>query len=160
MNSDELLDLHSSMSGVNAEMSFVLADSVENAHAQLKEQARFAEAVKAFQTQLLHDLESSYASTQTYFHKLIDTLDSAVQTVITRITSAAKIVESDVHSLSNVSTVHVICLHGLMLLRIYAIPTAKSRTCRGTSGRFSRKYCQEAPSLHLVKQKTGKSTGL
>lgn len=108
MKSDELLDLHKSMSGVNAEMSFVLADSVDNAHAQLKEQARFAEAVKSFHTQLLHDLESSNALTQTYFHKLIDTLDSAVQTVIARITSAAKIVESDVHSLSNVSTVHVI----------------------------------------------------
>jgi len=109
---DELLDLHRSMAGVNAEMNFVLANSVEDAHTQLKAQARFAKALGAFQTQLLHDLEMSNAAAQTYFQKLIETLDGAVQTVVAKIVNAAKTVEADVQSLSQVSALHVL-LHSM-----------------------------------------------
>lgn len=100
------------MVGVNAEMNLVLANSVRDAQTQLKGQARFAVAVEAFQTQLLRDLKISNAAAQTYFQKLMETLDGAVQTVIGKITTAAKIVEADVQDLSHVSAAHVF-LHNM-----------------------------------------------
>ena len=96
------------MAVVNAEMNLVLANSVENAHAHLKGQARFAEAVKAFRSQLLRDLDSSNAAAQTYFQQLVDALDSAVQTIIARISTAAQIATEDVRVLGHVSTLDVV----------------------------------------------------
>ncbi len=112
MDLDKLLDLHRSMAGINAEMNFALANSLEDAQAQLKAQARFAKALRAFQTQLLRDLDMSNAAAQTYFQKLIETLNGAVQTVIAKITNAAKLVEADVQALSQVGALHVL-LHGM-----------------------------------------------
>lgn len=98
------------MAEVNADMNLVLADSVQNAHAQLKVQAQFAEAVKAFQAQLLHDLESSNVAARTYFQRLMETLDAAVQTIIAKVTNAAKTAEADVQVLSHVSALHIVCI--------------------------------------------------
>ena len=101
---DEMLGLHKSMTEVNSEMNSVLAKSLDDAHLQLKDQARFSEAVKAFQTTLLRDLKISNTEAQTYFRQLIERVDTAMHVVLAKITTAAKVVESDVQGLSRVSS--------------------------------------------------------
>ncbi|KAI9873558.1 MAG: hypothetical protein M1830_010857 [Pleopsidium flavum] len=96
---DEMLDLHRSMAGVNSEMNSLLSKTVDNAHLQLRADAKFADAVKTFQTQLLHDLRRSNAEAQTYFEKLMQAMDAVAQTVIGKISTTARAVELDVQGL-------------------------------------------------------------
>jgi len=130
---DEMLDLQRSMAGVNSEMSSVLLKTIDSAHFQLRAQAKFTEAVKTLQTQLLRDLRASNAEAQTYFQQLMQAVDSAAQTVIGKISISAKVVEADVQGLGHVSTLsfHLACLFSHDP-RISATLIAKSKICRRT----------------------------
>ena len=86
-------------SGVNSALSKALQESKD----RLSQQQDFATAVDIFSKQLLRDLRDSNLETQSYFRKLLKSMDSATQTFLRKITSSTKEVETNIAGLSQVS---------------------------------------------------------
>ena len=89
----------------SADASTTLARSTYEANAALAQlQSDFVMARKTFQDELLHDLEASTTRAQTFLAMLVNSMDTAVQSAMSRVTSATKEVESETAHLREVST--------------------------------------------------------
>ena len=86
-------------SGVNSALSKALQESKD----RLSQQQDFATAVDVFSKRLLRDLGDSNLEAQTYFRKLLKSMDSATQTFLRKITHSTKEVETNIAGLSQVS---------------------------------------------------------
>ena len=86
-------------SDAESALSMVLKDVNDS----LSKQREFAVAIEVFQKQLLQDLEISNSQVQSYFAKLISSMDAATQSIFGKIKSAVDHAESDVIDLRKVS---------------------------------------------------------
>ena len=88
----------------NAEANAALSRATKEANDGLTQlQNNFALAKQMFQDQLMHDLEVSSTKTQSLFEKLVQGMDTAVQSTISKIGLTMRAMESDAGSLSEVS---------------------------------------------------------
>lgn len=93
------------MTQTNADVNTALSKALENAAEDLSRQRDFAVAIGTLQQKMLRDLESSKNDARTFFPKLINVMDTAIQAILTKITSAAVDVESDLTKLQKVSSI-------------------------------------------------------
>lgn len=88
----------------NAEANAALSRATKEANDGLTQlQNNFALAKQMFQDQLMHDLEVSSTKTQSFFEKLVQGMDTAVQSTISKICLTVRAMESDAGNLSEVS---------------------------------------------------------
>lgn len=100
---DQLIKLHKSIVETSAEASGALARATDEANTALTQlQYEFATAKRAFQDQLLRDVESLTDHTQSFLERLISGTDTAIQGVLGKIFSTIKEVESETVSLAQV----------------------------------------------------------
>ena len=101
---DELIKLHKSAVETNANANAALSRAnkeVNDALSQL--QSNFALAMQMFQDQVTQEIEISSTKTQSFFEKLVQGTDAAVQSMLRKIGSTMSAMESDTASLSEVS---------------------------------------------------------
>lgn len=98
---DELVELHKSAVKTNAEANAALSRATKEANNGLVQlQSNFALAMQMFQNQLAHDLDVSSTKTQSFFEKLIQGMDTAVQATIRKMGLTVRAMESDAANLS------------------------------------------------------------
>jgi hypothetical protein len=107
--SDEFIKLHKSMAGTSSNIKDALSKALDNAATQLSQQKEFAVTVKAFQRQVLQDLESSALQAHSYFAKLLDSIESAVQLMLGKWITGAKEADLKLTELQNVCYATSIC---------------------------------------------------
>ena len=90
----------------SADASTALARTTNEANAALAQlQSDFALAKKTFQDQLFQDLNASTMQAQTYLERLVNSMNTAVQTTMTKLTSATKEIQSETANLKNASPI-------------------------------------------------------
>ena len=90
-----MIELHKSLVETTADANAALAEATRQANAAVSQlQHDFSLAKQAFQKQLMQDLETSTARTQTFLERLIESMDSSVQSAISKVMSAMKDIES------------------------------------------------------------------
>ena len=80
-----------------------LSNTLREMNDGISEQKTFTVALKRFQKQLLQDLNASNSQAQSYFAKLVNSMDTATQLLLAKIVSARRAVESDMTGLREVS---------------------------------------------------------
>ena len=86
----------------SSEAETALSQALHAANTQLVQQRDFVTAVSVFQKQLEKDIDMSNKKAQSYLTTFMKNVDSAVQTMLSKITSATKEVETSVVGLSQV----------------------------------------------------------
>ena len=87
----------------SSEVNSALSRAVQQSKDQLIQQHNFATAVDTFQRQLLRDLRSSELEAQSFFGKLLKSMDSAAQMLLAKMTSSVEDVATGIAALSLVS---------------------------------------------------------
>lgn len=100
---DELIKLHKSMVETSSDVDATLAMALKDVNDGLSKQREFAAAIKLFQKKLLQDLEISNSQVQSYFARLVNSMDTATQSILSKITYAVDHAESDIINLRQVS---------------------------------------------------------
>lgn len=80
-----------------------LSNALREVNNGLSEQKIFTVAIKEFQKKLLRDLDASNSQAQSYFAKLVNSMDTVRQSALAKITSAVQAVEFDITGLREVS---------------------------------------------------------
>lgn len=80
-----------------------LSNALREVNNGLSEQKSFTVAIREFQKKLLQDLEASNSQAQSYFAKLVNSMDTVRQSTLAKITAAVQAVEFDVTGLRDVS---------------------------------------------------------
>ena len=101
---DDLIKLHKSVVETDSDVNLALSKALEEANAQLQQQQQFAVALRKFQEQLLQDLNASGMEAQSYFQKMVKSMETAVQNLLGRLSKASKEAEIAVMGLSKVSS--------------------------------------------------------
>ena len=101
---DDLIKLHKSIVETNSDVNSALSKALGEANARLLEQREFAVAIDTFQRQLLQDLQATGAEAQSFFQKLIKSIDAAAQNVLSQLSLATKEAATTVAGLSKVSS--------------------------------------------------------
>lgn len=87
----------------NAEADIALSKATKEANEGLIQlRSNFALAKQMFQKQLMQDLEAASTKTQTFFERLLTSMDTAVSTTMSKMSSRVKDIELDTESLSEV----------------------------------------------------------
>ena len=100
--SDEFIKLHKSMAKATSNMKDALSKALDNAVTQLSQQKDFAATVKGFQHRLLRDLESSTLQSQSYFAKLMERTETAMELMLGKWKTETKNVGLELNKLQNV----------------------------------------------------------
>jgi hypothetical protein len=100
---DELVELYKSMAHTSSNIDEALVETVNEVKQALIQQRDFANAVKLLQRQLLEDLERSSSEAQSYFSRFTHNFELTIQSIIGRISTATRNVESDIAGFSHVS---------------------------------------------------------
>ena len=88
----------------NADANSALVRATTQANAALIQlRHEFAVAQQDFQDQLLQDLDSSTAKAQSFLERLVRSMDTAVQTAVSKVTTVTKDIEASTARLSEVS---------------------------------------------------------
>lgn len=87
----------------STDIDSALSNALREVNDGLAEQRSFAVAIKDFEKNLLQDLNTSNSQAQSYFAKLVNSMDTATHSIVAKITSAMQAVESDVSGLREVS---------------------------------------------------------
>ena len=99
---DDMIRVLKSLVSTSSDLDDVLSKALQEAAQRLAQQQDFAKATDLFQGQLLRDLELASEGAQSYFTRLMESMDSVMQTWLGRASSVARAVETDVASLSQV----------------------------------------------------------
>ncbi|CAF9922167.1 hypothetical protein IMSHALPRED_005601 [Imshaugia aleurites] len=98
---DELIKLHKSVVQTNADANAALSRATKEANDGLSQlQNNFVLAKQMFQDQVMHDIEASSTQTQSFFENLVQGVDRAVQSTLSKMASKVKTMESDAANLS------------------------------------------------------------
>ena len=101
---DELIQLYKSVVETNADANEALSRANREAIDGLSQlQSNFALVLQMFQDQVTHEIELTSTKTQSYFERLIKGMDAAVQSILSKIGSKLRDMESDATNLSEVS---------------------------------------------------------
>lgn len=87
----------------SSEVDSALSNALREVNDGLSEQRSFAVAIKEFQKKSLQDLNASSSQAKSYFAKLLNSMDTATQSIRSKISSAVQVVESDINGLQEVS---------------------------------------------------------
>lgn len=87
----------------SSDIDSALSNALREVNDGLLKQRNFAVAIQEFQKQLLQDLKVSNSQAQSYLAKIVNSLESAVQSILVKIASAVHTVESDINGLREVS---------------------------------------------------------
>lgn len=80
-----------------SDVNGALSQAVKESNDGLRQlQNDFTLAKLRFQEQLMRDIEASSSKVQSFFEQLVKSLDSAIQTTVSKVTLAARSAESDV----------------------------------------------------------------
>ena len=90
------------MTAVSSDLTSSLSQAIHSSAAQLDDQKTFNHAVRAFQEQLLRDLNHTRVESQSFYSSLLRDLDVVVQRVIGRVTRSTQDVETKMQSLQEV----------------------------------------------------------
>lgn len=99
---DDMIRVLKSLVSTSSDLDEVLSKALHETAQRLVQQRDFAKAIDLFQRQLLHDLELVSGEAQSYFTRLMENMESVVETWLSRASSAFKNVETDVVSLNQV----------------------------------------------------------
>jgi len=89
----------------SADASIALGRATDEANVALTQlQLDFTLAKKRFQDELMQDLDASTEKAQSFLQRLVASMDTAVQTAMSKVISATREVESETAHLSQVST--------------------------------------------------------
>ena len=101
---DELIKLYKSLVETNANANAALSRANKEVSDGLSQlQSNFALAMQIFQDQVTHEIEISSNKTQSFFEKLVISMDAAVQSMLSKLGSTMSAMESDAANLSKVS---------------------------------------------------------
>ena len=101
---DELIKLYKSVVETNANANAALSRANKEVNDGLSQlQSNFALAMQIFQDQVTHEIEISSNKTQSFFEKLVISMDAAVQSMLSKLGSTMSAMESDAADLSKVS---------------------------------------------------------
>lgn len=90
----------------NADANAALSRATKEANDGLSQlQNNFVLAKQMFQDQVMHDIEASSTQTQSFFENLVQGVDRAVQSTLSKMASKVKTMESDAANLSEVSSI-------------------------------------------------------
>lgn len=89
----------------NSDVSSALSKALAGANARLLAQRDFAVAIDSFQKKLLQDLEASGAEAQSFFQKLMKSMDAAAQNLMNQLFLVTKEAETAVAGLTEVSSI-------------------------------------------------------
>ncbi len=101
---DDLIKLHKSMVETNSDVNSALSKALGEANAHLLEQQKFAVAIDIFHRQVLQDLQASGVEAQTFFQKLMKSIDAAAQNLLSQLSLVTKEAGAAVAGLNEVSS--------------------------------------------------------
>lgn len=99
---DEFIKLHKSMAEASSHMKDALSRALDKASSRLSEQEGFAVTVQGFQRRVLQDFESSSLQAQSYFTKLMDRMETAMQLMLGKWNLSAKDFGVELNEMRNV----------------------------------------------------------
>ncbi|MCJ1234258.1 hypothetical protein MMC14_002217 [Varicellaria rhodocarpa] len=97
---DDMIKILKSMITTSIDIEEALGKSLQEASQRLNDQRGFAVAANKLQQQLLHELAQSRDDTKSLFGRLIKNAEIASQSMLTKVSSAITIVESEVTKLN------------------------------------------------------------
>ena len=100
---DDLIHLHESMAQTNSEVHSALSKALQEVSEILSQQSAFATAVQKFQEQLLRDLEGSHGEINSYFAKVMKSIEEVTGSIVSRLSTTIKSVETEVAELNEVN---------------------------------------------------------
>lgn len=109
MSPDDLIRLHKSMTRVDSDIHSALSKALQEANERLSQQAEFATAVQKYQEQVLRDLDESHVEAQSLLAKVLKSLETVTQSVMSRLSTAVDKVETEVVGLNEVGTSALKC---------------------------------------------------
>ena len=138
---DELIKLHKSSVQINQDADAALAQAVEYSEEALRQKhEEFALAKRTLQDQLIQEIKIASGTAQSLLGKVMIGLNASVQTILMRLTSATRSVETDVANLRQVKQSRF----------TFGMRPALTLTCNRIS-------TLQAPSLKISKRTLGKS---
>lgn len=93
------------MADVTSSFGMSLSEAVDRASTHLARQNAFAEAVEAFQREIQEDFARATKATQSALSRLLGELESNMQRVFGKLTTAGQTVEAQYAGLSEVSSI-------------------------------------------------------
>ena len=103
MSLDDLIQLHKSMTQTNSEVHSALSKALQEVSNILSQQSAFATAVQKFQDQLLRDLEGSHGEINSYFAKVMKSIEDVTGSIVHRLSTNINSVETEVANLNKVN---------------------------------------------------------
>lgn len=91
------------MTEISSDINEALSKALENAADELSQQREFAVAVKAFQKNLMEELDSSSSQAHSYFSALVKSVESVINTMLSNMATSSRDVETDIAGLREVS---------------------------------------------------------
>lgn len=134
-----------------------LAQAVEYSKETLRRQHEdFVLVKQALQKEILQHIDGAAARAESFFEKVMTGLDAGVQTMLARISSATRKVETGVATLREVKHTHIIRSMTLMLIltsnRTSKLQTPGLRTWKRTLVRSFKRLQRGLRSLHQFKR--------
>ena len=87
----------------SSDIDSALSNALREVNDSLLKHRNFAIAIQEFQKQLLQDLKVSNSQAQSYLAKIVNSMESALQSILVKIASAVHAVEFDINGLRDVS---------------------------------------------------------
>ena len=135
-------------SGANA----ALTQALRQANDHMLQQQDFARAIKTFQEDLLQDLQKSSDKAHSYFSTLMKGVDSAMQTMMSKITFALQNVESSVVGLNQVGFfLYYVPWASLTSSRAFKLLMVKSLILKRMLAKYFSKFCKVVQSLPIAR---------
>ena len=151
MGSDEFIKLHKSIVDTAVDTNSALASAVAAANEALMRQREFDRQVRAFQEQLMQDLEVTKAEATSYFGTLVRKVDSIIHDIVKQISARMQDIDGDAQKVQSVRFSSLFSCCVLMNLRFYGLLLFKLEIFKQISARCSSKRSKAAPSLPLPK---------
>lgn len=99
------------MTHTNSDIHSALSRALQEARETLLQQAEFATAVQALQKRLLRDLDGVHDEVQSYFAKTVKTIETATQSIMSRLSTAITTVERNIVGLNEVCELAMHSIH-------------------------------------------------
>ena len=99
---DDMIKILKSMVTTSMDVEEALGKSLQEASQRLNDQKGFAVAANKLQQQLLHELAQSRDDTKSLFGRLIKNAEIASHSILTKVSSAITVVESEITRLNEV----------------------------------------------------------
>ena len=100
---DDMIKILKSMIATSSDIEEALNRVLQETDQQYVHRQEFMTAIASFQTSLLQDLEKSRLEAESYFAKLLKSIDFTMKNLMSKVSSAVKAAETEITGLSEVS---------------------------------------------------------